>query len=114
MNYEDRVTKEYIEDALAGAGPKIVTGTYEGDGVAARTISLGFTPKAVLLCSRMGMKNGERISGGFVIPGMKLYSSDKSSIALEIVNGGFRVGEVYSSNIETNISGVIYAYAVLK
>lgn len=35
MNFEDRVTKEYIENALAAAGGgncKIVTGTYVGNG----------------------------------------------------------------------------------
>ena len=33
--------------------PRIVTGTYTGDGTADRTIQLGFRPKAVLLFQKM-------------------------------------------------------------
>ena len=51
MNYEDRVTKSYIEDVLAGKC-RIVTGSYQGNDTDNRFISLGFTPKLVLVVAR--------------------------------------------------------------
>lgn len=44
MNYEDRVTKEYVENAV-GDGLRLLTGTYTGDGAETRYIDLGVTPK---------------------------------------------------------------------
>ena len=52
MNYEDRVTKEYLETALA-AGVQIATGSYVGDGTYGEEnaihITFPFVPKLVLL-----------------------------------------------------------------
>ena len=48
MNYEDRITKSYIEDALAGKC-RIVTGSYTGNNTDGRKISVGFTPKLVIV-----------------------------------------------------------------
>ena len=52
MNYEDRVTKEYVEGLLAGM-PKIVFGSYVGTGEYGAehptSITFDFTPKVVLL-----------------------------------------------------------------
>ena len=51
MNYEDRVTKEYLENAIANAGVKFETGSYVGNGQigAEHPISLhfSFAPKIV-------------------------------------------------------------------
>ena len=94
MNYEDRVTKEYVEDALANAGVKMVTGTYTGDGTAMRTFSVGFTPKAVLLmyngthCS-MGFTSNTQVYGGLALTDHPITAY--GTTCLEIVSGGFRV-----------------------
>ena len=52
MNYEDRVTKEYVEGLLAGM-PKVYAGTYIGTGTygpgCPTSITFPFTPKLVLL-----------------------------------------------------------------
>ena len=45
-----------IDTALSGAA-QIVTGTYAGNGQEERTISLGFTPKAVIVYSNAGAQN---------------------------------------------------------
>ena len=69
MNYEDRVTKEYIESALAGTGVKIATGTYYGNGSGTATttthVNLGFQPKAVFV----GGSNNQLKNGGFAMLG---------------------------------------------
>ena len=53
MNYEDRVTKEYLETALANAGAKVVTGTYTGTGTYGasnpRTLTFSAPPKLVYI-----------------------------------------------------------------
>ena len=53
MNYEDRVTKQYIESALANAGVRIATGTYTGDGKYGsshrNSSNGGFAPKLVIV-----------------------------------------------------------------
>ena len=56
MNYEDRVTKEYVENALAGFGNcKIATGIYTGTGTYGaehpNTLTFPFEPKAIFFLS---------------------------------------------------------------
>ena len=52
MNYEDRVTKEYIEGLLSGKA-QCAVGSYVGDGKSGpsnpTTITFPFTPKLVLV-----------------------------------------------------------------
>ena len=48
MNYEDRVTKEYVEGLLAN-GAKIAYGSYVGDGGTSRTIVFPFPPKLIIM-----------------------------------------------------------------
>ena len=48
MNYEDRVTKEYVE-GLLGAMPKIAAGSYVGTGEGGATITFPFVPKLLFL-----------------------------------------------------------------
>ena len=63
MNFEDRVTKEYLENAIAGAAPKFEFGSYIGTGEYGAehptTITFGFEPKIVFINSR------EYSDGGF-------------------------------------------------
>ena len=56
MNYEDRITKEYVEGLLSG-GVKIVTGSWTGNGTYGEehpnVLTFDFEPKLlVLFCSR--------------------------------------------------------------
>ena len=57
MNYEDRVTKEYVEGLLSG-GAKIATGSYVGTGQYGsghpNELTFDFTPKLVLLFCGVG------------------------------------------------------------
>ena len=54
MNYEDRVTKEYVEGLLVNAGmPKIATGSYTGTGRYGagnpNSLSFDFEPKMLIV-----------------------------------------------------------------
>ncbi len=56
MNYEDRITKSYLEDALAGCGNcTIATGSYTGTGTFGSShptqLTFPFQPKLVCIYS---------------------------------------------------------------
>ena len=58
MNYEDRVTKEYVENAIANAGPRFQTGTYVGTGTYGKenpmSLHFDFEPMVVFLYNYAG------------------------------------------------------------
>ena len=123
MNYEDRVTKEYIENAIANAGSKIVVGTYTGDGEPSQFIDLGATPKAVYVCKTSDGTNqawsttNRFYYGGLVLEGHPI--SIQSMTILQIEAGGLRV--YYSSDtststryfVQTNNANVNYSYVAI-
>ena len=124
MNYEDRVTKEYVENALAGAGPRIVVGSYVGSGAATRTISLGFTPRAVYVCRRDGLtvyptSSGDECWGGFALTSLPSKTSNGNYTILEITATGFTVyhdGAVAGlggKGLFANQSGKAYSYLAI-
>ena len=84
-------------DGIMGDIPKIVVGTYTGDGAETRTIELGFMPRAVYLCKNNGATyESGRIWGGLAVAGSPLveeYGSDRCQ-ALAVAPGGFQVGDV--------------------
>ena len=123
--------------ALAGANtPRMVAGTYtgnsDGDSNTTRTISLGFTPKAVVLMPRghrfqvsygeyvepvsgarayidgggamVAVTNGPQYSGDG-------YNADELTVLLKIVTNGF---QVYGTGADyynlTNAEGFVYNY----
>ena len=95
----------------------VVFGAYEGDGTASRTINLGFTPKAVILCDDMGRQfqgSGSRgLFGGIAITGHPCASG--SSKAIEIVENGFNVAYNSEENpARTNQSLVVYHFIAFK
>jgi hypothetical protein len=109
----------------------IVTGTYVGNGASSRFISLGFTPRAVLLFDSEGRVSSEydwdgtmvQMHGGLAFDGRpvkleRFYTM--SFVALEITPNGFTVkidGGSYGNNsatIATNASGVEYRYVALR
>lgn len=82
--------------ALAAAlgASKFVLGTYVGDGAESRTISLGFTPKALLVMTDDGATTISTASiayyGGLAIQGHPVKLSGDYAV-VEIVDYGFKV-----------------------
>lgn len=102
-----------------------VFGTYNGDGTTKRTISLGFTPSAVIVVDGRGrMTDQDIVYGGVCIgtKGVRSVSCTASShestwanghTALLITSDGFFCS-YYSSNIKTNTSGETYRYIAFR
>ena len=66
MNYEDRVTKQYIENALANAGgAKIAYGSYSGTGSYGsgnkNSLSFSFQPKLVVISSGLASSGADTL-----------------------------------------------------
>lgn len=103
--------------------PRIVTGTYTGDGTADRTIYLGFRPKAVILAHESGYtcyySDGYNCYGGLFmdeVP-LRLYNAQGREICAEITDEGFRV-RYYDAptghiHVYTNFLGQRYHYAAV-
>ena len=87
-----------VETAMAGR-PEVVIGSYTGNGLASRTISLGFTPKCVILVNAEGRMStggtGYDIAGGVFFPGGK-------HTTCKVVAGGFTVSATSNSGLSTN------------
>ena len=116
MNFEDRVTKEYVEDALA-AKCEIVVGSYTGDGNATKNIDLGFRPKAVLVIEnggKVGYYSGSQYTyGGLALPGKPVAIDGYN--ALVISSTGFIVYKHSGYDyIRINLSGSTYYYLAFK
>ena len=91
--------------ALEGRLEAIV-GTYTGDGEPSHVISLGVTPKLVLVEFPDGTRSRR---GGMAVTGAPMiYSGD---IGIEIVDGGFRVTLV--NYVEMNVLDAKYYYLAL-
>lgn len=102
---------------------EVYIGTYSGNGAEQRTISLGFTPKAVLLMSSDGSafyrhNYTNYLYGGLATPASPVTCTfdDVSHTALDIVTGGFRVYRFSHTDgyINTNYSGTNFVYLALK
>ena len=115
----DRIMMDDFNDAMAAidaAMPRIMTGTYTGDGAATRTISLGFTPKCVYVCLPQGTisSGSDRFFGGFAVtgsPAITGYIGDPNPVA--VVSGGFQVVYAHPDNaryVMSNNSGQVYHY----
>ncbi len=90
---------------LQAAIPKIVTGTYEGNGAASRAIPLDFAPRAVLVCTQAGLTYSPNASGymfgGLALPGKPASHRYKRGTAypyeyypgVELTDTGFTVYE---------------------
>lgn len=107
--------------AMMGAS-KVVTGTYTGDGEASRVISLGITPKVVIITAKLYMGYSFTTSKDAPVilttTRSPLYYSTVHGPLGEIVGDGFKV--YYSSDNtqgsgtrNMNNSGLIYHYIVL-
>ena len=97
--------------SLQTALPKITSGTYTGNGSSTRKITLGFTPKAVMITSQNGSTcYSGSCFGGLVVAGSGL--SDNGKIIAHICTGDF---EVYSttSPVASNVNTVHYHYLAI-
>ena len=91
MNYEDRITKSYLEDALA-AKCEVLVGTYTGDGRTSRTFNLGVTPKAVIVRSIRTEGTDEIYQNDYYHTPMIAVTGTDYTV-LHIVEGGFAVNK---------------------
>lgn len=90
---------------LAGhpqAGGQIGYGTYKGDGTATRKISLGVTPKWVLVFGSGYLTFSSAIFGGLALPDSPAQGGYSSGPSLKIVSGGFEVYYISSKEQQTN------------
>ena len=108
-------------NALAAGRADLVTGTYTGNGAASRTISLEFTPKAVLLLLATGHMSDAYIGyryGGLAFPDAPVTNDweDASSgtTVLAIVEGGFQVYYDYDEDVFTNFGDYLFRYLALR
>ena len=86
---------------------RIYVGTYEGDDTPSRTISLGFTPLALLLLEE-GYETAQG-HGGLVFPEQPL-SSNYGYEFLKIVDNGFWVAYDHEHGCCSNTEGYTYFY----
>ena len=93
-----------LQTAVAGKC-SVIVGTYTGDGAAERTISLGVTPKAVLVFSQFGYTYVNAAWGGLAVTGSPVANGLS---VVEITTGGFLV---YNRNPgRSNIADQKYNY----
>ncbi len=119
----DIANKNYVDSKFESNN--IVVGTYEGDGTSERTISLGFTPKCVVLMDMYGNTNDDvnGYAGGIAMTGKNCIKQGASETymttwdyrycILGIVAGGFKVS-YYSSKGYSNVNGRYYYYIAFK
>ena len=103
-----------------------VFGTYTGDGTTKRTISLGFTPSALIVVDGRGrMTDKDIIYGGMCVgnKGVRIVSCtavshettwSNSHTALLITSGGFFCSEYSSTGVKTNTSNETYRFIAFR
>lgn len=91
---------------------RMLVGTYTGDEQAERFISLGFTPRAVLVVNDEGQMGSSasatRCKGGLAAPGMSTLNG-----LISIVDGGFEVRHRLSY-VSTNSASYTYCYLAVR
>lgn len=98
---------------LEGKKVELATGSYTGDNALTRIISLGFTPRAVIVENLTGQRDRICYGGLAVTDGPLMHNPNVTTPAIQIVTGGFQVAyKLYSS--ETNVENTIYRYMALK
>lgn len=112
-------TQELVKAAYSPDNRPFVIGSYTGSGATNRTISLDFTPNAVLLLPEHGRtynSSGGKVYcyGGLIVIDHALQYSN--IVAANIVEGGFQVHHLEQSSVcaRTNESNEIYYYMAVK
>ena len=99
----------------AAIGEMLVFGSFTGNGVDGRIIDLGFTPRMVFFCTRLGAtanpSGSQYTYGGLFAPGWPIMR--QNSTAAEVVDGGFKL-YYPGTYIEVNSSGQVYHYMAVK
>jgi len=120
-----------LEALAASLAPVIgsgtaVFGTYTGDGTTKRTISLGFTPSALIVVDGRGrMTDKDIVYGGLCVgnKGVRIVSCtavshettwSNSHTALLITSGGFFCSEYSSTGVKTNTSSETYRFIAFR
>ena len=114
LKAEEQARTKAVKELSARA--EVVTGFYTGDDAPSRTISLGFTPKAVLLMEQCGKLGGTSVCGGLALTGHPGMANDRQIQAVGIVAGGFAVtdGPTGSGSTACNAQGRDYHYLALR
>ena len=90
-------------------------GTFTGDGTQNRLISLGFTPKAVLVMETNGFTclqyNGTYVSGGLALVDQPVVNGSTTLVAVS--TGGFTVS-YFSDTARCNRTNVVYVYLAFQ
>ena len=99
--------------------PQMVTGTYTGDGSESRFISLGFTPKVILVFLASGYPANPYVNfyfGGlaFLDYPVRLNHDASGTTVLQIEEGGFRVYYNWDDGIRTNQNKAKFYYLAWK
>lgn len=102
-------------DTALGMIPRVVVGTYTGDGAESREIDLGFKPKAVFVCQGDGaIHESGTIYGGLALQGFPIVESygQQTCTGLALTETGFQVAHKNISyrNALTNNGGTTYHY----
>ena len=101
---------------------ELYCGAYTGDGASTKTISLGFTPKAVLIVQYGFLFNQGSDAAARAALTMQGHpaqmTGDTGHIACEIITNGFRVGRGVTENgsfeYQLNYSGQEYLYLAFR
>lgn len=102
-----------IANLTASLEGKIITGTYTGNGAASRTISLGFTPKFVLLLAGADLgDSNDSWFGGLAVTNSDSYKAFTKTPTVTLVANGFAVYYDLNASIFTNQRNVTYNYIV--
>lgn len=116
-----------IGNALASM--QLVPGSYIGDGTQGKKVSLGFTPRAVILNpAYIDTSHATDVYGGMTVAGVNVISNATPSgsragaieswsndySALGIVAGGFQINLQTTNGIRTNENGRYYTYIAIR
>ena len=125
MNYDDRVTKEYVEGLIAGAGAKIATGSYVGTGEYGEnhpnSLTFDFAPKLVYISTDIHTDGGEMLflfrgaPHGHFLFGNPAYAIVQASNVTWTENGlsWFSIGSRANAEYQCNISARTYYYTAI-
>ena len=107
-----------LNTALAGKAA-IVTGSYTGDGEASQTISLGFTPRAVLVRAVNGAASDNyRTYSSMAVTGQDAVNNHNTTILALTINGFRACHSAQESSgylaPRVNTSGQKYNYLAVK
>jgi len=100
------------EIAYSPENQPFAIGRFMGNDATTRTISLSFTPSAVLLITNDGTLHEWGSGHSYYYGGLTVAGASEGANGLKIVEGGFQVTR--SGNKATNVSGMYYNYIAFR